>query len=100
MLGHEVATAEGVATALETAESGTFDLLISDLGLPDGSGLDLMRQIKLRYQLKGIALSGFGMDSDLQSTTDAGFDCHLVKPVPIEQLDAAIRQVGGLEVGV
>lgn len=99
LIGHDVATADGVATALQTAESRPFDLVISDLGLPDGSGLDLMRQIKKRFNLKGIALSGFGMDTDLRSSSDAGFDRHLVKPVPLEQLEAAVRQVGGLEVG-
>lgn len=95
MLGHEVATADGVSTGLQVAESGSFDLVISDLGLPDGSGLDLMRQIKQRFGFKGIALSGFGMDTDLLNSTDAGFDCHLVKPVPLEQLEAAIRRVSG-----
>ena len=98
MLGHEVATADGVATGLQAAGSASFDLVISDLGLPDGSGLDLMRQIKQRFGFKGIALSGFGMDTDLLNSTDAGFDCHLVKPVPLEQLEAAIRRVSGLEV--
>jgi len=73
--------------------------VISDLGLPDGSGLDLMRQIKKRYGLKGIALSGFGMESDLRNSRDAGFDHHLTKPVPIEQLEAAVRQVAAMEVG-
>ena len=99
LLGHQVADADGVSSALQTAGSGSFDLMISDLGLPDGSGLDLMRQIKRLYNLKGIALSGFGMDSDLRNSTEAGFDCHLVKPVPLEQLEAAVRQVGGMEVG-
>ena len=96
-LGHDVATADCVQSALETADARAFDLMISDLGLPDGSGLELMRQIKQRHQLKGIALSGFGMDADLKESSDAGFVCHLVKPVPLEQLEAAVRQVSGLE---
>ncbi len=98
MLGHDVATADGVAAGLEAAQSRPFDLIISDLGLPDGSGLDLMREIKQRYGLKGIALSGFGMDTDLHDSSEAGFDCHLVKPVPLEELEAAVRRVGGSEV--
>jgi signal transduction histidine kinase/ActR/RegA family two-component response regulator len=97
--GHEVATADSVATGLEAAEAGPFDLIISDLGLPDGSGLDLMRQIKNRYGMKGIALSGFGMESDLLNSRAAGFDHHLTKPVPIEQLEATVRQVAAMEVG-
>jgi signal transduction histidine kinase/ActR/RegA family two-component response regulator len=97
-LGHEVVTADGVSSALEEAGSRPFDLIISDLGLPDGSGLELMRQIKTRFNLRGIALSGFGMDTDLRDSADAGFSRHLIKPVPIEQLEAAVRQVGGGEV--
>jgi signal transduction histidine kinase/ActR/RegA family two-component response regulator len=94
-LGHEVVTADGVTSALEEASSRPFDLIISDLGLPDGSGLELMREIKSRFNLRGIALSGFGMDTDLRDSSDAGFARHLVKPVVIEQLEAAVRQVGG-----
>jgi signal transduction histidine kinase/CheY-like chemotaxis protein len=114
LLGHDVATADCVAAGLEAAESRAeaanaaggeqsnplrpFDLIISDLGLPDGSGHDLMRQLKRRFGhagLRGIALSGYGMDSDLRTSTESGFDAHLVKPVPLEQLEAAVRQVAG-----
>ena len=82
------------AAEVEMAEGGV-DLVISDLGLPDGSGNDLMRELSLRYGLRGIALSGYGMDSDLEASTAAGFSRHLIKPVDIDDLRAAIREALG-----
>ena len=90
-IGHSVA--DGVA-AVEGAEQ-PFDLLISDLGLPDGSGCDLMETLRKRADggPPGIALSGYGMESDLARTAEAGFQEHLVKPVNFERLDAAIARL-------
>ena len=94
-LNHQVQTAGSIAAALATAGSGPFDLVISDLGLPDGSGLDLMRQLRAKYDLKGICLSGFGMDKDLLASREAGFLYHLVKPVNFQTLKATIEQAAG-----
>jgi PAS domain S-box-containing protein len=94
-LGCTVTTANAVATALKAAERGEFDLLISDIGLPDGSGLDIMRRLKARYNIRGIALSGFGMDKDLLRSQEAGFEQHLTKPVNVQSLRAAIRGSAG-----
>ncbi len=92
--GHQVEAAADVATALNRAEEGEFDLLLSDLGLPDGSGLDLMRALRARgSQLPGIALSGYGQEQDIQQSRDAGFTVHVTKPVDIDRLMEAIRQV-------
>ena len=91
--GYTVQCAEGVAEALNLAASEPFDLLISDLGLPDGSGLDIMAQTKERYGLRGIALSGFGTDDDLRRSRAAGFEEHLTKPVGIESLRTAVERV-------
>lgn len=93
--GHRVTTADGVAEALRVADGAEFDLLISDLGLPDGSGLDLIRQLRQSrpFPLPGIALSGYGMDDDLRRSREAGFLEHLIKPVDFARLDQAIRQV-------
>ena len=89
-IGHTVTTAETVAEALATAGSSEFDLVISDLGLPDGSGLDLMRQLR---PLPGIALTGYGMDEDVTKTREVGFIAHLTKPVDMRQLEAAIEGI-------
>jgi len=97
-LGHRVRTAGTVATALSEAEARIaggerFDLVISDLGLPDGSGLDLMPQLKGRFGLRGVALSGFGMEEDLHKSRAAGFEHHLVKPVKFEKLQEVIQEL-------
>jgi PAS domain S-box-containing protein len=91
--GHEVTVAGSVAGGIAAAEAGAFDLLLSDLGLPDGSGQDLMRELGRRYQLKGIALSGYGMEEDIRRSREAGFARHLTKPVNRQALETTIRQV-------
>ena len=90
--GHAVTTAETVKEAQELAAGQEFDLLVSDLGLPDGSGLDVMRQVKARSAMPGIVLSGFGTEEDIRQSKAAGFVCHLVKPVSIAALQTAIRE--------
>jgi PAS domain S-box-containing protein len=93
--GHAVISADSVQAALRLAQGHEFDLLISDLGLADGSGLDLIRKLaESRPSLiPGIALSGYGMDEDLRRSRDAGFLEHLIKPVDFPSLEAAIRRV-------
>ena len=91
--GYEVGHAETVAAAEQLAEQRRFDLLISDLGLPDGSGLDLMRRLGSRHGVRGIALSGYGMDEDLAATRAAGFVEHLIKPVDPERLRLAVARL-------
>lgn len=68
-------------------------MLISDLGLPDGSGLDIMRRVKALYALHGIALSGFGTEEDIRRSLEAGFEEHLIKPVSVNILREAIQRV-------
>jgi PAS domain S-box-containing protein len=87
---HHVHATGSIALALEAAAREPFDLVISDVGLPDGSGLDLMRQLRARYGLRGICLSGFGMEEDLARSADAGFLHHLTKPVDLYKLEATI----------
>ncbi|MGO9264719.1 MAG: ATP-binding protein [Candidatus Binataceae bacterium] len=92
--GHEVDTAGDIAAALKLAAEHHFDLLISDLGLPDGSGHDLMRELRSRgYKFPGIAISGYGQDEDIQRSREAGFADHLTKPTPRERLIESIASV-------
>jgi PAS domain S-box-containing protein len=91
--GYDVTTADTVASALAEADRTPFDLLVSDIGLPDGSGLDLMRTLRARRAVPGIALSGFGMEDDLRRSLDAGFAAHLTKPIDFATLETTIRQV-------
>ena len=89
--GHEVTSARTVAGALAAAASHEFDLVISDLGLPDGTGTDLMRELHDTYGLSGVALSGYGMEEDVARSLKAGFTSHLIKPVDFNQLQRALR---------
>jgi signal transduction histidine kinase len=89
--GHTVAVAHNVGSAMAAAERAQFDLLVSDLGLPDGSGLELMSTLRAKSGIRGIAISGFGMNGDIEKSTRAGFSQHLVKPVNLENLEAAIE---------
>ncbi|MDM7914963.1 MAG: response regulator [Candidatus Eisenbacteria bacterium] len=92
--GHEVQTASSVAAGVEIAHRERFDLLISDLGLPDGSGLDLMARIRdLGIRLPAIALSGHGQEQDVDASLLAGFLTHLTKPVEPSRLLQTILSV-------
>ena len=84
--GHSVVATSTVAAALAAADASTFDAVVSDLGLPDGTGTELMVQLRARHGLRGIALSGYGMEQDMERTREAGFIAHLVKPVDFNQL--------------
>jgi signal transduction histidine kinase/CheY-like chemotaxis protein len=89
---HRVVVANSVETAIDAASRETFDLVISDLGLPDGMGYELMRTIARTHGIGGIALSGYGMQEDIARSHQAGFVEHLVKPVDIQTLEAAIAR--------
>jgi CheY-like chemotaxis protein len=91
-LSYSVVTARTVEEALSAAESQGFDLVISDLGLPDGSGLDLMRRLRELHGLAGIAVTGYGMEEDVRRSREAGFVDHLVKPITYQRLEIAIEK--------
>jgi two-component system CheB/CheR fusion protein len=92
--GHSVQSVGNVGAALELAERMEFDLLLSDLGLPDGSGHDLMRQLRQRgCSLPGIALTGFGQEGDIRRSAEAGFASHLTKPASREAIQSAIAAI-------
>lgn len=91
--GHVVSTSDCIAQAKILAQNGTFDLVVSDLGLPDGTGHDLMRDLVRDYGMRGIALSGFGMAEDIQQSREAGFHEHLTKPVDVSALERAMMRV-------
>lgn len=96
-MGHKVVTAESVQSAIETAHremaADGLDLLMCDLGLPDGSGHEVMRALAPRYPILGIALSGFGMEADMEESAAAGFARHLVKPIDITLLKSTMAEL-------
>lgn len=92
--GYKITLAQGVASAAKAAaESGPFDILISDLGLEDGSGFDVIAEVSKHQSIPAIALSGYGMEADIQKSLAAGFSHHLVKPVDFGKLDEAIASL-------
>jgi signal transduction histidine kinase/CheY-like chemotaxis protein len=93
--GHLVAVAHNVRVAMEAAVRNKFDLLISDIALPDGTGIDLMMQLRAISNVPGIAISGFGNNGDIERSLRAGFSEHLIKPVKFDNLEAAIERTLG-----
>ena len=87
---YKVSTAGTVAEARTLANEDTFDLVLSDIGLPDGSGYTLMAELRDRFGLRGIALTGYGMEEDVARAKIAGFVAHLTKPVRMESLEKAL----------
>ena len=89
--GHYVQSALTCQSALEVSAKEQFDVLISDLGLPDGSGIDLIQKLASKPAL-GIALTGFGMEQDIRKSREVGFQHHLVKPIDLNKLESLIQQ--------
>ena len=90
--GHEVLTADNKQSALEILGSGKVNVLLCDIGLPDGSGYEVISQAK-RKPIKAVAITGFGTEEDLRRSKEAGFDLHLVKPVDLHELHTVLDEV-------
>jgi len=90
--GHHVTTAGCVRDALDECERQAFDLIVSDLGLPDGSGFELLRSLSTKRPIRAIALSGYGMESDVRKSLEAGFTEHLTKPISADLLETAVSR--------
>ena len=97
-LGHTVFSAPSLGEALAELPSARCDVLISDIGLPDGNGWELMTQLGDERPRYAIAMSGFGMSSDRQRSLGVGYRHHLLKPVEPNQierlLDEAAAELG------
>jgi len=93
--GYDMTVAPDVETAKRLTDARRFDVVISDLGLPDGTGLDVMKHLRARHGIPAIAVSGYGMEEDVRQTREAGFSEHLVKPIDLPKLQAAIARVMG-----
>ena len=91
-LGHEVTTAATMREALAVVADAQADVLISDIGLPDGNGWELMELLGDRRPPYAIAMSGFGQVSDRQKSLLAGFRHHLLKPVEPNQLETLLDE--------
>jgi CheY-like chemotaxis protein len=90
--GHAVRSARTKAEAVKTIPQGQYDVLISDIGLSDGNGWDLIREIGDFRPPIAIAMSGYGTAADRQRSTEAGFRHHLIKPVSLDKLAAVLDE--------
>ena len=88
---HTIFPAATMAEARELAKKQSFDLLITVIGLPDGNGHELMAKLGGPAKLGGIAMTGYGMDEDIDRSRQVGFSAHLTKPVRVQSLSEAIR---------
>lgn len=91
--GHQVAVALTASAALELAKAQVFDVVVSDVGLPDASGYDLMQQLRELHSIKGIAITGSTGDEVEERGRAAGFSAHLTKPVTMHRLEQVINEV-------
>ena len=94
-IGYQVFVATDMASALSLASSVQFDVLLSDLGLPDGSGWELLKRLSAERRIRAIAFSGYNSPADRQRSAEAGFLEHLAKPLAPDQLCAAIDRAAG-----
>lgn len=91
-LGHTVGTARTVAEARAALATGDYEVLLSDIGLPDGTGWELLEGAPRTGRLFAIAMSGFGMNADNGRSRAAGYRHHLVKPFKLVELDRALEE--------
>ncbi len=92
--GHQISAADSKQSALEMIAAKRFDVVLSDIALPDGSGYDVISQAKREQTVSGVALTGFDRDEDVQRGKKAGFDFYLSKPVDFHQLRTVLGQIG------
>ena len=97
-VGHNVVSAKNGAEALSVFKQHEFDLVISDLGLPDCTGFELIAKIRETSQVPALAMSGYGMETDIVKSMNAGFNEHLTKPVELKALTAKISKLAGRDV--
>jgi CheY-like chemotaxis protein len=91
--GHEISVADSRRSAFEMIDAKNFDVILSDIGLPDGTGYDVISQAKRKQTIKGVALTGFDRDEDIKRGKEAGFDYHLAKPVDFHELRTVLSQI-------
>jgi CheY-like chemotaxis protein len=91
--GDEVSVADSTQSALEFVDAKKFDVVLSDIGLPDGTGYDVISNAKQKQKLKGVALTAFGTEADVRRSKEEGFDFHLIKPVDLHELRAVLSQL-------
>ena len=91
--GHHVTLADSLYDAVARVEEGQIDLMLSDIGLKDGTGIDLMRRVRAFSAMPAVALTGFGMEEDVAHCREAGFNAHLTKPIDFQKLESIMQEL-------
>ncbi len=91
-IGHTVVAARSMEEALAALPDADCDVLISDIGLPDGDGWELLRRARLPRPIYAIAMSGFGLNADRVQSKAAGYRHHILKPFDPDDLDALLKE--------
>ncbi len=100
-IGYKVYVAPDVASARGLAKAVEFDVLLSDLHLPDGTGWDLMQELSAEQPIRAVAISGYNSADDIQRSREVGFLDHIAKPLVPQELSAALdRAVAGSQQAV
>ncbi len=97
-MGHQVMTADNMESALTGIPATEFDVLMSDIGLPDGNGWELLRRVQKPNPFYAIAMSGYGSPADIRASAQAGYRDHLLKPLTREQLQEALQKASAEKV--
>jgi DNA-binding response OmpR family regulator len=90
--GHDVVVAAEGAAAVRVADMHRFDVILSDIGLPDGDGWTLMKEMRGKTRAYAIAMSGFGAAADVARSHSVGYQDHLTKPFTPDQLQQALKK--------
>jgi CheY-like chemotaxis protein len=93
--GYQISMADSTQHAMEIVDSQELDVVLSDIALPDGSGYEVISHAKQKQPVKGVALTGFDKQEDIERSKQAGFDFHLTKPVDFAELRTVLGQIGG-----
>jgi len=91
--GHEISTADDARSAVDMIKTKEFDVVLCDIGLPDGNGYDVIVEAKRKRDVKAVAISGFAARDDIERGKKAGFDFHLAKPVDFHELRSVLGQI-------
>jgi CheY-like chemotaxis protein len=91
--GHDISVADCTRSAKEIVDAKQFDVVLADIGLPDGSGYEVITHARQKQPVKCVALTGLGMDEDIKRSKAAGFDFHLTKPVDFAELRTVLGQL-------
>lgn len=92
--GHTVSAAHNGEAATKLVQAGRFDLVISDIGLPDTNGWELLKRLRAHQpDLRAIALTGYGYPNDMKRSNQAGFEMHFTKPPDWASIKSALASL-------